>query len=582
MNTAIVAAVILLVALILLGSFVFPVSAQSKENREEKNLSKYDLLWHTIDPNPEQTKAQALEEYKICPPLRPERFRRKVKMLWGIDINDYPDNAIISVGGYGGYIITLSKNDQLFNDDYDNDPNDPIIYVKHDKSVFSHLRGYVFMNDQACEQYLTQYIRQKQESYFGHFDVNWTKDNIADEYLGSETADFFFMFYGNAFFKASSDLFGYNKGAYTPYPITNLLDMAYSSTPSYDEIPPRYSDIRLDAVNLFLDTEIGKGKNLDDRLKGKEEEIQLGLNLNDSILKFPKVASIVARLARYPATSINVNLITEGSSVRHRPWHNYSAERGISAFMNFILQLQDKYMDKFVIQFMAGNIEEFDKYIRLGGYRGRLQKNIKTNNYYGYTVFREFCENPMREMPTLEKIGTQFTAKVKQNNTLLLLEPFADSYDIDTIQSDEVFKTYEMGHDDYYFIEIEKPVESPVADKDGYAMILDRTETVHGYLPKSLVAQHDSEEMLQESRYNNKTKSHWGLVSDKDGYVNIRKEPNTKSKIVGTLVENKLFRYWKTHSNWYIIETKNGIRGYVHKSRIREKLPSDSWALEEQ
>ena len=42
---------------------------------------------------------------------------------------------------------------------------------------------------------------------------------------------------------------------------------------------------------------------------------------------------------------------------------------------------------------------------------------------------------------------------------------------------------------DYYFIEIEKPVETPVAGEDGYALILDRTETVYGYLKKSDVKQ---------------------------------------------------------------------------------------------
>jgi hypothetical protein len=44
-----------------------------------------------------------------------------------------------------------------------------------------------------------------------------------------------------------------------------------------------------------------------------------------------------------------------------------------------------------------------------------------------------------------------------------------------------------MGYDDYYLVEVVKPVESPVAGPDGYAMILDRTETIWGYVRKSEV-----------------------------------------------------------------------------------------------
>jgi hypothetical protein len=68
------------------------------------------------------------------------------------------------------------------------------------------------------------------------------------------------------------------------------------------------------------------------------------------------------------------------------------------------------------------------------------------------------------------------------------------------------------------------------------------------------------------------SKSKQGIINDPDGYVNIRKEMNAKSPVLGIIVENEIFNYWEVpNSNWWIVETQNGIRGYVYSNRIREK-----------
>lgn len=63
-----------------------------------------------------------------------------------------------------------------------------------------------------------------------------------------------------------------------------------------------------------------------------------------------------------------------------------------------------------------------------------------------------------------------------------------------------------------------------------------------------------------------------GMISDPDGYVNVRKDPGSKSKIADTIKENEFFEYVENESDWWWITKLNGNKGFVHKSRIKEKF----------
>lgn len=70
----------------------------------------------------------------------------------------------------------------------------------------------------------------------------------------------------------------------------------------------------------------------------------------------------------------------------------------------------------------------------------------------------------------------------------------------------------------------------------------------------------------------------FAIIKDKDGFTNIRKEPDAKSKIIGTIKNDELFYYFidKSDEEWCSISFKeNKISGYVHKSRVKPlaKLP---------
>ena len=58
-------------------------------------------------------------------------------------------------------------------------------------------------------------------------------------------------------------------------------------------------------------------------------------------------------------------------------------------------------------------------------------------------------------------------------------------------------------------------------------------------------------------------------INDKDGFTNVRKEKTVNSEILTTIKNAELFKCQPNlEGNWWKIETKSGISGYVHSSRI--------------
>lgn len=87
------------------------------------------------------------------------------------------------------------------------------------------------------------------------------------------------------------------------------------------------------------------------------------------------------------------------------------------------------------------------------------------------------------------------------------------------------------------------------------------------------------------------TYSQMGIIKDKDGYTNVRSEPNSKSKILYKLMDCEAFWFNEDlEGNWvevfipsdkfsmeYTNENASMISGYIHKSRL-QKISSLSLA----
>jgi hypothetical protein len=72
----------------------------------------------------------------------------------------------------------------------------------------------------------------------------------------------------------------------------------------------------------------------------------------------------------------------------------------------------------------------------------------------------------------------------------------------------------------------------------------------------------------------------YAVINDKDGFVNVRKEPNTESPVIGKFYEDEVFAYDEGSAGkdgWIKVYRYNSakpdaciyIEGFVHKSRIK-------------
>ena len=547
--------VIVCVGLLLMIPFAMALtSSPQKKQKKSKQYDKLQLIEYSTEEKYHLSHELIMEQYKICPPLRPERFRRKMKMLWGIDINDYPENSTIIMNSS----IYLSRKYQIINGHHislwaaDDIPLAPPL----SDSIYSLCRQFLFFDD---------------TSVYTQLDAN---KYTYTEYVLPQNK--YYQMYKKDFLRFYDILTNAYQGMImTPTPLLNYIDVnnpkaGHSGSEVLNNmvvinpfISRRTFDMKGDLLSLYIRKQC-KARGI--TVGYDEDQKKTDIFIRDegfSLLYTPKTYA--------------------GNLDMHFPWHNFNLARSFAGNLSFFLQLRCKKNNSFIIKYMSGQFDESDIYSYLRKERQDSIRNlIRSNNYYGYAILREFCENPEREMPTLEKIGTSFNAKVVPSKTLLYLEPYPDSYDIDTIKQEEIFKVYEMGYDDYYFVEVIKPVESPVAGPDGYAMILDRTETVYGYIRKSEVKEVSESEIESQKIKTQSGKHKLGLIDDPDGYVNIRKSMSTESEVIEKIEEKELFFYWEiADSNWWYVETKDAVKGFVHKSRIKEKIDAGGWIIDE-
>jgi hypothetical protein len=79
---------------------------------------------------------------------------------------------------------------------------------------------------------------------------------------------------------------------------------------------------------------------------------------------------------------------------------------------------------------------------------------------------------------------------------------------------------------------------------------------------------------IHNSRVLNLISFHSGIaiIKDVDGYTNVRKGPSIDSKVVTVINEYDSFWFKIIPGNWWEVVSKNGIKGYMHKSRINIRV----------
>ncbi|NDV65330.1 hypothetical protein D0T60_08755, partial [Bacteroides sp. 224] len=294
-------------------------------------------------------------------------------MLWGIDVNDYPQNSKI---WFGNEEFKLSVKHQTI-EGFVNVENYPFSVSIPPDTIYPFMRQYLFFNDSTAVNVLENYKRKA-------YQKNTPQSEIIDEDVMS-LADFQYMIYNSVIFLLPDpynfykyidehSYYGYEYGLYK-----------ISSNP---DCLKRTSDIRSDLLVLYIQNEQKKGRVIGGNNLIKDNCLDLGfdLDLETGYVSFTYLRSVL-------------------HSYKNQPWFSYSTHRGICTVLSFLIQLKHKIQNKVVVEYMSGKRDYQIEGITEGG-QTFVRESLLSNNYYGYTLLREFCENPMRETPILEKIGT--------------------------------------------------------------------------------------------------------------------------------------------------------------------------------
>jgi predicted Zn-dependent protease len=89
----------------------------------------------------------------------------------------------------------------------------------------------------------------------------------------------------------------------------------------------------------------------------------------------------------------------------------------------------------------------------------------------------------------------------------------------------------------------------------------DKAEGYESYLVEN--SEIDNISKLLKSKYLN------NHIEDKDGYTNLRKEKSSSSEILQKIKSGEQIEILDNTGDWFLVKTKEGKTGYIHKSRIK-------------
>lgn len=95
---------------------------------------------------------------------------------------------------------------------------------------------------------------------------------------------------------------------------------------------------------------------------------------------------------------------------------------------------------------------------------------------------------------------------------------------------------------------------------------------LYRYIDNSIVSKLDKNELSLYMKYKPFFKSYFikgDFIHDSDGYTNLRKDKNTSSEVVEKINSGEQIEVLDNSGDWWLVKTKNGKQGYVHKSRIK-------------
>ena len=59
------------------------------------------------------------------------------------------------------------------------------------------------------------------------------------------------------------------------------------------------------------------------------------------------------------------------------------------------------------------------------------------------------------------------------------------------------------------------------------------------------------------------------VINDPDGFTNLRKEKSSSSEILQKIKTGEKIEVLDNSGDWFLVQTQDDKKGYVHKSRIK-------------
>lgn len=79
---------------------------------------------------------------------------------------------------------------------------------------------------------------------------------------------------------------------------------------------------------------------------------------------------------------------------------------------------------------------------------------------------------------------------------------------------------------------------------------------------------HTVQNVIYKSVVSSSPKKEYGIVEDKDGWVNLRLEPSTDSQVLAKILNGTNLEILNKTGNWFEVSTESGRIGYVYKDRL--------------
>jgi uncharacterized protein YgiM (DUF1202 family) len=82
------------------------------------------------------------------------------------------------------------------------------------------------------------------------------------------------------------------------------------------------------------------------------------------------------------------------------------------------------------------------------------------------------------------------------------------------------------------------------------------------------VGVYDKLKTVHEEVYMPLLKKEYGVVNDKDGWVNLREKPDISSPSIARILNGTNLEILDKSGNWFKVYTESGRTGYVFKDRL--------------